>query len=390
MIKNFRPVCTSSGIRLRNGASVRSTIRKRAAVALLACAAGVLGLSVLPAEAAGPPRVDLKMLVVTDGTPWVEAIRQQLSSEGVPATVVNLNDTARPVITSGYLADTLGDGTPHGKFQGVVLPSDAPAGLSAAERSSLTTFEQTFSVREVNSFVYPNSSVGLNPPAYAGSLDGDTANATAPARADAFRYLKGPVPFEPKDPAVSKSYGYLTTPLPDDPATGAHFEPYLTAPIPGTTSPQYTLAGVYTKSGRQQLVVGFAYNYYQQQYQAVAHGIVDWVTRGVHLGYWRNYFSVHIDDLFSQDSRWSDVGKCTPGEGDCKAGVPDTTPIRMIPSDVTNAVTWQQQNNYKLDLLFNGAGSDQATQPDPLTNALLSNKGQFWWLNHTYSHQFLG
>jgi hypothetical protein len=99
---------------------------------------------------------------------------------------------------------------------------------------------------------------------------------------------------------------------------------------------------------------------------------------------------VHIDDIFTADSRWSQTGKCTPGEGDCQPSVPPTTPIRMGPADVTNAVTWQQQNNYKLDFLFNGAGSDTASQPDPLTTSLMANKDQFWWLNHTYSHQFLG
>jgi hypothetical protein len=62
----------------------------------------------------------------------------------------------------------------------------------------------------------------------------------------------------------------------------------------------------------------------------------------------------------------------------------------MTATDVTNAVTWQLLNNYKLNFLYNGAGSDQAPQPDLLTTALLANQGQFWWLNHTYSHAFLG
>jgi hypothetical protein len=377
-------------MRSTNGVSVRPKVGARCAAALLASAAGVMGLSVFPAVVASPSRVDLRVLVVADGTPWDDAIRQQLSSEGVPTTVVNLSDTARPAITKAYLAGTLADGTPHAKFQGVVLPNDGPAGLSAAEKSALESFEQTFSVREVDGYVYPNARVGLNPLVYAGSLDGDTARATTSAKADVFRYLNGPMPFEPKDPTFSKSYGYLTTPLPDDPTTGAHFEPYLTAPIPGTLTPQYTLAGVYRKSGREQLVINFAYDYNQPHYHVMAHGIVDWVTRGVHLGYWRNYFSMHIDDVFNKNWQWSDMGKCTPGEGDCRAGSLPPTPIRMIPDDVTNAVSWEQQNNYKLDFLLNGAGSDQAPQPDALTTALLANKGHFWWLNHTYSHQFLG
>jgi hypothetical protein len=100
------------------------------------------------------------------------------------------------VITSAFLSDKLADGTPHAKFQGVVLPGDAPSGLSAAEQSALATFEQSFNVRQVDAYVYPGANVGLNPPVYSGSLDATTATATASARSDTFRYLNGPVTFE--------------------------------------------------------------------------------------------------------------------------------------------------------------------------------------------------
>ncbi|MFF2145551.1 hypothetical protein [Kitasatospora sp. NPDC058190] len=358
----------------------------------LAVATAVIGLAAVVPASAATSRVDLNVLVVTDGNPWVEGIRQQLAAEGVPTTVIDLTSTSRATITAGFLADTLADGTPHGHFEGVVLPNDAPSQLSAAELSALAGYEQGYQVRQVDAYVWPGTNTGLNAPSWSGSLDATSATATAPARADAFRYLNGPVPFE-GTPGGNGSYGYLTTPLPDNPATGSHFEPYLTETVPGTTT-QGTLAGVYTSGGRQQLVLTFAYNYYQQQYRLLAHGIVDWVTKGVHLGYWRNYFSAHIDDLFNANSRWSQVGNCTPGEGDCVGSVPATTPIRMTPADVTATVAWQQQNNYTLDFLFNGgpsldyAAADGGT--DPLTTALLANKNSFWWLNHTYQHPFLG
>ncbi|MGC9671069.1 hypothetical protein ACNTMW_31555 [Planosporangium sp. 12N6] len=359
-------------------------------VTALACVTGVTALPA-PSRAAATnaPRIDLNVLVITDGTPWVQAIREQLASEGVPTTVVDLADAARPAITDAFLADQLADGTPHARFQGVVLPGDAPSGLSAAEQSALATFEQSFNVRQVDGYVYPSANVGLNPPVYSGSFDGTTATATASARADAFRYLNGPVAFE-GSPGGNGSYGHLATPLPDDPTTGAHFEPYLTGRVPGGSATG-TLAGVFTAGGRQQLVLTFAYNYYQQQYRVLAHGIVDWLTRGVHLGYWRNYFSTHIDDVFASDSRWSDVGKCTPGEGDCAPGVPATAPIRMTPADVVNVLNWQLQNTYTLDLLYNGNGSVEAGGPtDPLTVTLLSYKSFFRWLNHTSTHAYLG
>ena len=109
------------------------------------------GFGTLPtAAAAGPARLDLRVLLVTDGTPWVEGIRSQLASEGVPTTILSLADPSRPVITAGFLADDLADGTPHAKFDGIVLPGDAPTGLSADEQAALAAFEQGFGVRQVD------------------------------------------------------------------------------------------------------------------------------------------------------------------------------------------------------------------------------------------------
>src|SRR4051812_29188230 len=51
------------------------------------------------AVAAPLPRLDLRVLVVDDGNPWTEAIRQDLDIKGVASTVVELADPARPTIT---------------------------------------------------------------------------------------------------------------------------------------------------------------------------------------------------------------------------------------------------------------------------------------------------
>ncbi len=119
--------------------------------------------------------MDLGVLVVTDGNAWTEAIRQQLSSEGVPTNVVNLSDPGRPTITSSYLSGTLANGTPEGHFQGVVLPNDAAAGLSADEMTALANYETAFSVRQVDA--YPTRRQRGNEPArlrrVAGRLGGD-------------------------------------------------------------------------------------------------------------------------------------------------------------------------------------------------------------------------
>jgi hypothetical protein len=345
------------------------------------------GISLAAAAATGP-RIDMNVLILSDGTPWVQAIQQELTSEGVPTTVVNLGDSSRPTITGSFLSGTLSDGTPVGHFQGVVLPNDAPAQLSADEESALANYETAFSVRQVDAYLYPTGNVGTNAPVYGGSLDGTQVTVTAAAKADGFAYLKGTFNFEGTAGGAT-SYGYLATPLPN--TATATFTPFLTATVPGTTTTG-TLAGVFDNAGREQMEVSFGYNYYQLQYRYIAHALADWVTRGVHLGYWRNYLTVDYDDVFNADAEWSQTGKCTPGDTTCPAGTPDTTPIRMTAADATYAAQWQTSHKFTMEYLFNGGSSArfQVNGVDPLLTAFQPIASQFWWINHTYTHAWLG
>src|SRR5262249_49041672 len=123
------------------------------------------------------------------------------------------------------------------------------------------------------------------------------------------------------------------------------------------------------------------------------HALVTWLTKGVHLGHWRNWLSVHVDDVFMSDDRWHTAANCTVGDVCNPAHDPAVTPynepIRMVPADVTELVAWQQRQTLKLDLAFNGDGSVEAGASAPLTASLLANKAQFRWINHTYSHMYL-
>ena len=77
-------------------------------VLVAAATAAVVAASAPSAFAATAPsqKVDLRVLVVTDGGPSVAAISQQLTTEGVPQTVVDLNNASRPQITAAFLAGT--------------------------------------------------------------------------------------------------------------------------------------------------------------------------------------------------------------------------------------------------------------------------------------------
>ncbi|MFC9284528.1 hypothetical protein [Streptomyces collinus] len=365
--------------------------RRWRAATVTATAAGLvtLGLTAPAASAATDPRIDLRVLVVDDGGSPVGAITAQLKSEGVPYTTVDLDDSGRPTISDTFLSDTVG-GRPRAKFQGVVLPNEAPFGAGSAEQTALESYERTYGIPQVDAYTWAHPEVGLDytdSNGYAGSLDGRTATVTTAGRAGPFGYLKGAFSFEDNSPSVDESYGFLA-----QPRTG--FTSYVDVPVPGGTG-NGSLLGEYAHDGRRELVVTFAYNQYQQQFRVLARGIVEWLTQGVHLGQARNYFAVHVDDVFAPDARWDSARDCTPGDIDCAGGGADTeTPIRMTAADAQYAASWEQSHGFTLDMVFNaGAGEEWKSEngnTDALTDQLLRDKAKYRWVNHTYTHLFLG
>ncbi|GAA3290592.1 hypothetical protein GCM10020295_05380 [Streptomyces cinereospinus] len=177
-------------------------------------------------------RVDLRVLVVSDGGPATDAIAAELDAAGTPYAEIDLTRTDRPVIDAAYLADTV-DGRERAKFQAVVLPNDNPFPAGSPEMAALAAYERTYDIPQVDAYTYARPEAGLQYPVYggySGSVDGVRAQVTDAGRAGPFGYLDGPVPFEDNSPAVGESYAYLSTP-----AAGADFTPYVEATIPGTT-----------------------------------------------------------------------------------------------------------------------------------------------------------
>lgn len=357
------------------------------AVALLAVVIGVAaGCQPAPPTDPGHSRIDLRVLVVDDGSPMVDAITDQLATEGVPYTAVELSNSTRPVIDAGFLSSGS-----RAYFQAVVLPNerggDLTNGLSTAEMDALHRFEVAFDIRQVDAYTYANVNVGLdtNVPNFNGDLDGVTATVTDAGKADGFGYLNGPVPF-----GVG-SYASVAPPLPAGalPA-GTAFTTLVSAPIPADGSTG-SILGVYRNAGVEQLVITAAFEKHLKQFRALAHGIVSWATRGVHLGFNRNYFTVQVDDIFSSDALWDGEHHCTPGE-DCPRDAEGNsiypgTEVRMTVGDVQALLDWQQANDFHMQMIFNAG---LAADDDPLTQALLAAKDQFWWVNHTWTHEFLG
>ncbi|MFC9791173.1 hypothetical protein ACFVJI_00830 [Streptomyces sp. NPDC127584] len=370
------------------------TAPRTARVAALAAAA--LLATVVPsaqaaaAPAAVVPRIDLTVLVVDDGGSAVGAITAELKGAGVPYRTIDLNDPDRPVLSTAFLSDTL-DGRPRAKYQGVVMPHESALGPGSAEHTALQTYERTFGIPQVDAYTWSHPGVGLDytdQGGWSGVLDGATAGITAAGKAGPFQYLAGSLTFEDNDPAIAESYGYAGRPR-------AGYTSYVDVPVEGTAGGRASLVGEYTADGRRELVVTFAYNQYQRQFRALARGIVEWLTQGVHLGQSRNYLSVHVDDVFAPDARWDTGLNCTPGDFDCVGDDGEgANPIRMTVADAQYAAAWQKSSGFTLDMVYNGGQGEQWKTEhggsDPLTDRLVADRAQYRWINHTYTHPFLG
>ncbi|MEJ8655358.1 hypothetical protein [Streptomyces sp. MS1.AVA.4] len=372
----------------------RTRVRRTMRTAALTAGALFISLGVLPADpvrAEEPEvRVDLRVLVVSDGGPATSAIAAELDSAGTPYTVVELADTGRPVIDAAFLADSA-DGRPRAKYQAVVLPNDNPFPSGSPEMAALVAYEKAYGIPQVDAYTYARPQAGLEYPVnggYAGPVDGIAAQVTAAGQAGPFGYLDGAFAFEDNDPSVDESWGFLSRPR-----AGADFTTYVDAPLPGGTG-RGALVGEYRHDGRRELVVTFVSNQYQRQFRLLARGIVDWMTQGVRLGSSRNYFSVHVDDVFASDDRWDTELNCTPGDVDCQPGQGTPNPIRMTPDDVEHATQWSRSRGFTLDLAYNGGGSVEYREEhggaDPLADRLTADRDAFRWVNHTYDHPYLG
>ncbi|MFV6029877.1 hypothetical protein [Streptomyces sp. NPDC056264] len=377
--------------RTRGGARTAPRTARVAALAAAALLATVVpSAQAAAAPAAVVPRIDLTVLVVDDGGSAVGAITAELKGSGVPFRRIDLNDPNRPVLDAAFLSDTL-DGRPRAKYQGVVLPHETAFGPDSAEHTALQVYERTFGIPQVDAYTWSHPGVGLDytdQGGWSGVLDGTTAGITAAGKAGPFQYLAGSLTFEDNDPSIAESYGYAGRPR-------AGYTSYVDVPVGGAAGGRASLVGEYTADGRRELVVTFAYNQYQRQFRALARGIVEWLTQGVHLGQSRNYLSVHVDDVFAPDARWDTALNCTPGDFDCVGDDGEgADPIRMTVADAQYAAAWQKSSGFTLDMVYNGGQGEQwkteHAGSDPLTDRLVADRAQYRWINHTYTHPFLG
>ena len=366
----------------------------------------LFGGTASPASAASvSQQIGMKVLLITDNTsqPSYQDWENTLNREGVPFDSVVTTPAGGEPTPGGAstfsalpaLSSTASDGTQVANYEGVVVAISGTVGMTTAQWTTLQTFEHQFSVRQLTAYASPSSDFGMNAAASGAALPLATGLTLTADGSSVFPYLK-----QLTVDATQSTFAYQATPL-----AGANVDTLVSGPGGST------LLGIYTSSdGRQTMFQTFNENQYYFQSQLLRHGELDWVTRNTYFGDQRNYLETNVDDNFLSDDVWDTATHST-----------DFTPahaLREAPADVTDAATWSKQNNFRIDMLFNGGGSvafaagctqavggdagsggsstgcNATAGPDPLLAKFQSNDpltgkpytNDFGWINHTWDH----
>lgn len=335
---------------------------------------GIFGHSGAAAASAATPsqQITMRLLLITsstDGTTGDGAAytdwANTLNREGVPYDTVVTSTQGLPALSS-----TAADGTEVANYEGVIVAGSGTEGMTTSEWTTLQTFEQHFSVRQITANVVPGPDYGLNTPANGGDseLYPNATNTPVPLSlttdgATVFPYLKG-VALDPSYP----TYGAETTVAANP---GGTVDTLVSGP--GGTS----MLGIFTTpDGRQTMYQTFNMGPGYLQSELVRHGELAWVTRNTYFGDQRNYLETDIDDNFLSDDTWDTATHSTDYN--------PTDALREVSADVADAASWSATTGFRIDMLFNGGGSTGST--DPLVTAFKADKGDFGWINHTWDH----
>ena len=335
------------------------------------------------------PTIDMKLLVVTNGQSEADlpAILQILKYVGEPYALFDFKATP-----GGITPALLSDGVCHGYYQGVIFAIGGYI-YSLPGMATLTSYEQTFHVRQLNWYAYPGTDFGFQAPT--GSIASTTPyqGTYTSAGAAVFPYLNTSTPLQ-----ISSASVYLA--LPNTPPAGTTVTPLVIDSAGNALALDYNFG-----DGREYLTQTFDSNQYLTHDLVLAYGLLNWVTQGVYLGQYHVYAAAQVDDFFINDSEWIPGTPCTdPITNDRTPPDSSTLPTyRLTSADMASLVSWQSGiqsdpllSSFELTLAFNGVGTTGNTDwtgvstpgaaNDDLTVNAQSYQQYFHWITHTYDH----
>jgi len=367
-----------------------------------------MGLALLGASTAyADNAVKLKVLVITTGDVTQDLglayIKPVLDDMGVPYDVLNASTqtlTTAMLSSAGCSVATAGC---VGNYNGTILTnSDLGGQFTPSEWGVLHAYESNFHVREAVLSGWPATYSDASSGIY---LDYGLTYASSPAfpynakwavpaanSKEVFEYVNSanPLPITefafaavprndasgPRDGTVPSVVPVLKTPAGEALVSIIQYKfPLQTTPVREVMFSSITNASYLIHS------------------QVLAAELVNYATQGVFVGGRKVYMAAHLDDLFIPDELWDPVNNVND---------PAQT-YRLTGNDITNAVSKQAAfraahptagTAFKLDFPFNGSGAVVdplaatlvANSADGLVSAVVANKAQFRFINHTFTH----
>lgn len=350
--------------------------------------------------------VKLRVLLVTTGNESSDLglayIRPALDEMGVPYDLLDSTTqtlSAATLSPGGCASATSGC---IGNYNGIILTTSI-VDFTPAEWGALHQYERDFKVRESvlsgsSATLYPSpfdsDPVTGCPIAYLdyGTVDAGSITAAAPVSAQWAAPAGGKTIFEyanTANPLLITDFAFLTVPRAADqcPLNGPKVTPLL------KTGNHNLVVQLDYPDGRGVLFSSITNADFLIHSQVLAYEFINYATQGVFVGGRFVYMSTHEDDLFLPNEMWDTTLRKTN---------PNIT-FRLASHDVNNLVTAQNAfrmahplagSAYKIDHAFNGSGAvvdpEAATLTANLTEdlvaAVVANKAQFRFINHTFTH----
>jgi len=307
-----------------------------------------------PGDGTLPVEARLLVISANGAEPELAAMSAMLAYRGVPHDVFIA--TERSALTASQLQSGS-----RGLYQGIILTTSSLAisgssALSAAEWAVLANYEQAFDVRRAVLAAWPDPALGFGSASQRDTSDSPlTVHCTSAGEA-VFRDVNCADAQE-----LDGDIAYLAS------ASSGVLTPLL------TDSSGHALAALRAGSdGRDSLLLTFRQHPNRLHSLTFLHGVLGWVTGGSYLGERRLALSAQLDDMFFG------------------AGLADGSVFRLDDGDMQAARAWLDQRrgsaitpDFHVSFAFNGSGADSG---DALTEEVVAQNGDWYWINHTWGH----